>query len=224
MRTLRNVLIATVAILAVLVAAPAFAQTPAQQPVQKEQGLGVFLQGGFTSGSTYQSNGLPNMDGVSPRGVIFGIGFGGNKSGKFGIGADINYLIKSASNVTITDFGQFFESGTLKTHVLQVPVYGRINFGGYNTKAAPQFYIMFGGYVDILLKGAIDGVDIKDQFNGFDVGPLGGVGFEGGRVAIEARGLWALKTLQSTGNGTFLNGMEESKVFTFVLLFKVRLN
>jgi hypothetical protein len=219
-------MIATAAILALVVAAPAFAQTtPATQtpPVQNEQGLGVFVQGGFVSGSTYSSTGLPNMEKVTQKGVIFGIGFGGNKSGWFGIGADINYLIKSADDVTLLT-GGVFNAGTLKTHVLQVPVYGRVNFGGHQTKGAPTFYVLFGGYVDILLKGDIDGVDIKEQFNGFDVGPLGGVGFEVARIGIEGRGMWALKTLQSTGNGTFLNGMEESKVFTFVLLFKVRLN
>ena len=224
MRTFRRLMVSTLAVAALAVATPSFAQTtPPPAQAQNEQGLGVFVQGGFVWGSTYSSTGLPNMSDISQKGVIMGVAFGGNKSGAFGIGADINYLIKSASGVTFSS-PDLFANGTLKTHVLQVPVYGRVNFMGHSTKNAPTLYVIFGGYVDILLKGAIDGVDIKEQFNGFDVGPMGGVGFEVSRIGIEGRGYWALKTLQSTGNGTFLNGMEESKVFTFVLLFRVRLH
>ena len=223
MRTFRRTMFLTLALAAMLVATtPAFAQTTAP-PAQNEQGLGVFLQGGFVWATTYSSEGLPNLDTISQKGVIFGIGFGGNKSGWFGIGADINYLIRNASDVEIIGPG-LFETGTLKTHVLQVPVFGRVNFTGRDTKSAPTLYVIFGGYVDILLKAAINSVNIKDQFNGFDVGPLFGIGFEAARVGIEGRGYYAMKTLQSTGNGTFLNGMESTKLFTFVILFKVRLN
>jgi len=244
-------MIATVAVFVLAAATPSFAQTdstpapaapaklnlkltmprgftPELAPAQaqrNEEGLGIFVQGGFTVGSTYGENGLPGYDSLSPTGVIFGMGFGGNKSGVFGIGADINYLIKSTDNVELLDFdNDIFEEGTLTTHVLQIPVYGRFNFMGHSTKSAPTLYVLFGGFVDILLQSKIDGVNVKDSFNGFDIGPLVGVGFEVARIGIEYRGHWAMKTLQSTGGGTFLNGLEESKVFTHVLLFKVRLN
>ena len=237
MQSFRRMMIALVALAALAAATPAFAQnalpppnvpltfgTPtAPVPGQNEQGLGIFIQGGFVRGNTYSSTCPAGCNTtLNPTGFIVGIGFGGNKSGAFGIGADINYIVKSADNVTLV--GTTFATGTLKTQIINIPVYGRVNFMGHSTKSAPTLYVIFGGYVDILLKGDIDGIDIKDQFNGFDVGPIGGIGFEVARVGIEGRGMWALKTLQSTGNGTFLNGMTESKVFTFVLLFKVRLN
>jgi hypothetical protein len=233
----RRLTFALTAIVALVAATPAFAQnsigslpsvtfsTPAPAPKmqEKEQGLGIFLQGGFVRGTTYSSTCPVSCDNkLNPTGFIVGVGFGGNKSGAFGIGADINYELKSTDNVTL--IGTTFAAGTLKTQVIQIPIYGRVNFMGHATKSAPTLYVIFGGYIDILLKGDIDGIDVKDDFNGFDIGPMGGIGFEVARVGIEGRGMWAMKTLQSTGNGTFVNGMTESKVFTFVLLFKVRLN
>jgi len=234
-------MIALVALIALTAATPAFAQnntpppgalgisftpTPAPVPGQNEQGLGIFVQAGFVRGSTYSST-CPVSCGsgneLKPTGFIVGVGFGGNKSGAFGIGVDINYIVKNADNATLVINGNPF-TGTLKTQIIDIPIYGRVNFMGHSTKSAPTLYVVFGGFVDILMKGDIGNTDIKDQFNGFDVGPMGGIGFEVSRVGIEGRGMWAMKTLQNTGNNTFLNGMTESKVFTFVLLFKVRLN
>jgi hypothetical protein len=235
MYTFRRLMFALAPLVALVAATPAFAQdsTPAPASVtlstpgpkmqaEKEQGLGIFLQGGFVRGTTYSSTCSPLGcgDKLSPTGFIVGVGFGGNKSGAFGIGADINYELKTTDNVQL--IGTTFPNGTLKTQVIQVPVYGRVNFMGHATKSAPTLYVMFGGYIDILLKGDIDGVDIKDDFNGFDVGPMGGIGFEVARVGIEGRGMWALKSMDK--NGSSLNGLTDSKVFTFVLLFKVRLN
>ena len=226
MRTFRRFLIATFAIVAVLAAAPAFAQTSTQPaPVQKEQGLGVFIQGGYVQSSTYNSSGLPNSAGLSPKGGIIGIGFGGNKSGAFGVGVDINYVFTSASDVTVLNLDEaIFETGTLKSQSLNIPIYGRINIGGHNTKNAPTFYIPFGWFFDVLLKSDVGGFDVKNAFNGFGTGPLVGAGFEVARIGIEGRGEWTVKELQSTGGGTFLNGLTSSKLFRFVLLFKVRLN
>jgi hypothetical protein len=235
MYTFRRLMFALVAIAALVAATPAFAQngigtlppvtfsTPAPAPKmqENEQGLGIFLQGGFVKGNTYSSTcPISCPEKLSPTGFIVGVGFGGNKSGAFGIGADINYEYKTTDNVAL--IGTTFPVGTLKTQVINIPVYGRVNFMGHATKSAPTLYILFGGYVDILMKGEIDDVDIKDDFNGFDVGPMGGIGFEVARVGIEGRGMWALKTMQKDGSS--FNGMTETKVFTFVVLFKVRLN
>jgi hypothetical protein len=228
MRTFRRLLIATVAIAVVLAAAPAFAQTapattqPAPPaPVQKQQGLGVFLQGGYIRSSSYGSGGTVDLN-LDPQGVIFGIGFGGNKSGAFGIGADINYVMKSAAD--IEPFDVTIPTGTLKTQYLNIPVYGRFNIGGHNTKNAPTFYIPAGWFFDILLTSKLDSLDVKSKFDGFQTGPLVGAGFEVARIGIEFRGQWAITELASTGGGTFLNGMTDAKVFTWVALFKVRLN
>ena len=220
MRIFRKAIITTLAAAALLAAAtPTFAQT---QP--KQQGLGVFVQGGYIQSSTYAENGVPTSD-VSPKGGIIGVGFGGNKSGWFGVGVDLNYMFTSASDVTVLNIGEAIaENGTLKSQTLDIPVYGRINFGGQSTKNAPTFYVPIGWFFDIRLNADIDGTDVMDAFNGFSTGPMVGAGFEVYRIGVEARGMWAIKELQSTGGGTFLNGVQDSKAFTFVLLFKVRLH
>ena len=251
MRILRQMTIAMITIGALMASTPAFAQSttdtesapvrlamPTAAPLkiskmatfipqtENEQGLGIFVQAGFLRGSTYNEDGLPGFEEINPNGFVFGVGFGGNKSGVFGIGVDVNYMIKSADNIDLTNLDDeiFNLTGELKTHVINIPIYARFNFFGHSTKSAPTLYAMGGGFIDILLNAKLADVDVKDYFNGFDIGPVVGVGFEVARVGVEARGQWAMKTLQNTGNGTFLNGLEESKVFTFVLLFKVRLN
>jgi hypothetical protein len=244
MTTLRRLTALLFVFTALATAVPAAAQDSATRPrfnvpasfapqdSPDEQGLGFFIQGGWVRVTTYGANGLPAAGAIQSGipGFMFGIGFGSNKSGHFGIGADINYYIVSDSNATFFDlFGNPGPSGSLKLHYLQVPVIGYIRFFGTGTKEAPSLYAMVGGYVDILLKGALSGINIKEAFNGFDVGPLAGIGFEVARIGIEARFHWAMRTLQSTGinhNGqnTFLNGLEDSKKLTFVLLLKVRLN
>jgi len=226
MRIFRRVLVSTLALAALLVATPTFAQTP--PPQGNEQGLGVFLQGGFTWSKLYGSGSdtIPTDLSDSSTGVVFGVAFGGNKSGWFGIGADINYMIRNVDTARLIgiDVPGGVIQGALKTHYLDIPVYGRVNFMGHQTKGAPTAYVIFGGFVDIMLKGQIDGIDVKDQFNGFDVGPLFGAGFEVARVGFEFRGNWSVRSLNSTGNGTFLNGLEKSNQFTLLLLFRVRLN
>lgn len=192
-----------------------------------EQGLGVFVQAGWVR--AMQRGGdqiLPSgaFD-DSFNGYLFGISFGGNKSGHFGLGADVNYMVKGADNVWFFDTdNEIDEVGTLKRHYLQIPVWARINFMGQSTKEAPTLYVMFGGFADILLKGEINDIDIKEHFNGVDFGPLVGVGFEVVRIVVEFRVDWTARSLKSTGGGTFLNGLEKSRDVSMLLLFKVRLN
>jgi hypothetical protein len=188
--------VAVVALVAV--AAPALAQTtpPAgQPPVQpKEQGLGIFVQGGWVRSSTFSASGAPDMQSLDPQGGIFGIGFGGNKSGAFGVGVDLNYMVKTASDVRFIDIPNLiFEDGDLNTQILDIPVYGRFNIGGHRTKNAPTFFIPFGWFFDILVKSDINGVDIKDAFNGFQTG-RSSWRLRGLTDGIEARGQWALET------------------------------
>jgi len=230
MRTFRRLMIASVAIAALLVAAPALAQTtttqatPAQTTpppaqVQKQQGLGVFLQGGYVRSSTYSSGGTVDLN-LNPQGVIFGIGFGGNKSGAFGVGVDLNYVWKTDSD----DFGN-----EIRTQTLSIPVYGRFNIGGHNTKNAPTFFIPVGWFFDVLLSSkASDGTDTldlldKEIFNGFQTGPLVGAGFEVARIAVEGRFQWALMDILTKKEIDDFGGVR-GKEFSFVLLFKVRLN
>lgn len=249
MRTLRSLTIALAALFAFAAATPALAQStnltpgkrfwPAFKPsststttrtqdTENEQGLGVFLQGGWVRVSTYGPNGLPTEDlqNTALQGWLVGIAFGGNKSATAGVGVDINYMVIGDSDTGLFDHPG---PGELSLHYIDIPVYARINFFGHETKNRATLYAIIGGFVDILLKGELDGVNVKEQFNGFDMGIVAGAGFEAARLGIELRGNWALRTLQSTGvnhngNNTFKNGLEDTKKLTIMLLFRLRLN
>lgn len=212
MRTLRHSMIAAVTIATLLAAVPALAQTtpaPAQPPVVKQQGLGIFVQGGYVF--TDLSGDLKNLD-FSPQGFLVGIGFGGNKSGAFGVGVDLNY-------VWLTDKDP--ETGeSVKSQTLNIPVYGRFNIGGHNTKNAFTFYIPAGWFFDVLMSTKSGSTDIKDIFNKFQTGPLVGAGFEVARIAVEFRAQWAVMDLLKNGGTDNPAG----KSATYIVLLKVRLN
>jgi hypothetical protein len=155
---------------------------------------------------------LKDLD-FQPQGFLVGVGFGGNKSGAFGVGVDLNY-------VWLTDKDP--DSGeSVKTQTLDIPVYGRFNIGGHNTKNAFTFYIPAGWFFDILMSSKSGSTDIKDLFNGFQTGPLVGAGFEVARIAVEFRAQWALMDLLKTGDE---NNNPAGKSATYIVLLKVRLN
>ena len=227
----RRLMIALAAIVALVAATPAFAQnstapaprfsvkplfsvtpsTPAPAPrkQEKQQGLGIFVQGGFvyqtiyTGGTDFESK---------PKGFIAGIGFGGNKSGTFGVGVDLNYVWTTNSDTFL---------GSTETQALNIPVYGRFNIGGHNTKNAFTFYIPVGWFFDINLSNKAGDFDLTDDFNSFQTGPLAGLGFEVYRIGIEGRAQWAVTNMLKDGN---LFGTTDPKQFSFIVLLKVRLN
>lgn len=225
MRTLRRLMLTTLAAVAILAAAtPAFAQdpttntpapapapsrapVPAPVPVVKQQGLGVFLQGGYVYQTTY--TGGTNFN-STPQGFIVGVGFGGNKSGTLGAGVDINYVWTNNSDAD------------QKSQYLNIPVYARINIGGHNTKNAFTFYIPAGWFFDVNLSNQANGIDVKDAFNGLQTGPLVGAGFEVYRIGVEGRAQWSISDLAANGTNTIFS--TDAKQFTFVLLFKVRVH
>jgi hypothetical protein len=208
----------TLAVVALLAAAtPTFAQNapatnpppapqPSPQPVVKQQGLGVFIQGGYVYQTIYSGDGGFES---TPQGFIVGVGFGGNKSGTFGIGVDINWMWTNNSD------------NDQKIQTLDIPVYGRFNIGGHNTKNAFTFFIPVGWFFDINLSNQLNGIDFKDAFNGLQMGPLVGAGFEVYRIAIEGRAQWGITKLLSDGS---VLGTSNAKPFTFIVLFKVRVH
>jgi hypothetical protein len=235
-------MIATAAVAGLALATPALAQTTFSAPVpakrlwpsfapelttktapkqtRNEQGLGIFVQGGWVRQTQYGADGLPENIDAALQGWIVGIAFGGNKSGWFGVGVDINYMV-----IGDDDTGIFQDGGDLSLHYIDIPVYGRINFFGHKTKNAATLYAIVGGFVDILLQGDLGDLDVKDSFNGFDAGIVGGLGFEVARIGIEWRVNWALTTLASDDGGlTFNNGLEDSRKFTMMILFRFRLH
>jgi hypothetical protein len=227
----RRLMFALAAIAALVAATPAFAQnstapaprfsmkplfsvtpttptTPAPKG-EKQQGLGIFVQGGYVYQTIY--SGGTDFD-SKPQGFIAGIGFGGNKSGTFGVGVDLNYVWTTNSDTFL---------GSTESQGLNIPVYGRFNIGGHNTKNAFTFYIPVGWFFDINLSNKAGDFDLTDDFNGFQTGPLAGLGFEVYRVGIEGRAQWAVTNMLKDGN---LFGTTDPKQFTFIVLFKVRLN
>ena len=52
----------------------------------------------------------------------------------------------------------------------------------------------------INLKQESYGVDISDDFNGADIGVIGGLGVEFFRIGIEGRGNWGLRNINTDGN------------------------
>jgi hypothetical protein len=232
MYTFRRLMFALVAIVALVAATPAFAQnspapaprfsvkprfavtpttptaptTPAPQ-AEKQQGLGIFAQGGYVYQTTYTGG---TDFSSTPQGFIAGIGFGGNKSGTFGVGVDLNYVWTDNTDKS------------LKTQYLNIPVYGRFNIGGHNTKNAFTFFIPVGWFFDINLSNELNGADVKNAFEGFQTGPLAGFGFEVYRVGLEARGQWSVSQLLKDGND--LGFTPDAKQFTLIVMFKVRLN
>jgi hypothetical protein len=212
MPILRRLMLTTLSAAALLASAtPTLAQTPAPKPAAtpapKEQGLGIFLQGGYVYQTIY--TGGASFD-SKPQGFIAGVGFGGNKSGWLGVGVDINYVWTNNSNAD------------QKTQYLDIPVYARINIGGHQTKNAFTFYVPAGWFFDVNLSNQNNGIDVKDAFNGFGTGPLVGAGFEVARIGVEGRAQWGILNMLSDGS-IFSNGTN-AKQFTFILLFKVRLN
>src|SRR4029453_13893575 len=119
--------------------------------------LGVFGQGGFTWTKLYGSGSdvIPSDLSNSATGVIFGIAFGGNKGGWFGVGFDVNYMIPNVDTAALTGLPGGDLNGPLKTQYIDVPIYGRVNFIGHATKNAPTLYVIFGGFVDMMVKGTI---------------------------------------------------------------------
>jgi len=210
MRTFRRLIVTTLAAAALLaVATPAFAQG-GTAPAPKEQGLGIFAQGGGVF--TTSTGNLPSD--FNPAGFLVGIGFGGNKSGAVGVGVDLNYVW-----LTDTEEGS---SDSIRSQYLDIPVYARINIGGHRTKNAFTFYVPAGWFFDVLLSSKFGGEDIKDNFNGFQTGPMVGAGFEVARVGVEFRAQWALMDLLKT-DGEF-EGNASGKSVTYIVLFKVRLH
>lgn len=228
MRIFRHLTIAIVFLASLAMAVPALAQStntapglrlwptfapeltktttaaPATPAAMKQQGLGIFVQGGYV----YTTITGQDINDFHPQGFLVGVGFGGNKSGTFGVGVDINWVWKSDS-----------EGGdSLTSQYVNIPVYGRFNIGGHNTKNAFTFYIPAGWFFDILVSSKFAGQDIKDIFNGFTTGPMVGAGFEVARIAVEGRAQWAVTDLLKADQET------AGKPFSIIVLLKVRLN
>src|SRR5690348_12243395 len=92
MQIYRRVMFAFVAMAALLMASPAFAQGGAQAPQpQVNSGFGIGALGGFTWTQPSTSDAGAT---AAKAGYVFGLWFGGNRDSRAGLGAEVNYLVK----------------------------------------------------------------------------------------------------------------------------------
>lgn len=227
-RTRSTILTALLALIAA--ASPAFAQTdaPAGAPVPAitapvtfapkqfdPQGIGIFVQGGFTKATAFDAGTSGSFMGQqgSLSGFIVGAGFGGNKSGFIGFGADVNIMTRGGE--------MFF--GDLTTTALNIPVYARFNFMGRESREAATAYAIVGGALDFMMSAKLDDMDVKDAFNTFQPGMLFGAGFEMKRIAAEFRLTFSPSVLAEDEDGNYWFGLSDFRQATIVILFRYRI-
>jgi hypothetical protein len=193
------------AVAVIATAAPAYAQDD----------LGVFVQLGYVKATAFDvgTNGDYFGQQGSLSGVLVGVGVGGNKSGKVGFGADVNYMARDGQLV----FGE------LKTHYLNVPVYARFNFMGYDSRDAAQAYALAGAALDFLMSSKLNGTDVSERFSSFAPGIMFGGGFEARRFGFEMRVTFSIRTLKEDEDGDIWMGLSDFRQASVLFLFKYRL-
>jgi len=171
-------------------------------------GVGV----GAKIGPLFPSVSSENLTSFKNRtGWMGGLWFGGNRTGAVGIQAELMYAKKNIPSALAAS------GGDVDLHYLEIPVMARINIGSSNKAAG---YILVGPSFDINLKAELNGLDVKSQYEGLDLGIIGGAGVEITRLLIEARYNWGLR---NAVNGDLTN-TREIKTRTFAILFGLRFN
>jgi hypothetical protein len=170
-------------------------------------GVGV----GAKIGPLFPSVSSDNITNFKNRtGWMGGIWFGGNRAGTVGVEGEIMYAKKNVPDSLGRD---------TDLHYLEIPILLRVNVGSSNRERVAG-YVIAGPAFDVKLKAELNGVDIGSQYEGLDIGVIGGVGVEITRFLIEGRYNWGLRNVVN-GN---LATTTEIKTRTFALLFGVRFN
>lgn len=174
---------------------------------QNQQGFGFGIKGGFLFPSF--SNATDEFDDNS--GTAIGIFFGGNRTGDIGVMGELLYVRKNIG------------SGSAETTIyyLEIPILLRINIGDHSVNGF-NVYGIVGPVVDIRLnaKLKLNDLDVKERYEGVDLGVIAGAGVEFLRFIAEARYNWGLRSVQDGdfGNTTKIKGR------TFYILFGFRIN
>jgi hypothetical protein len=171
-------------------------------------GIGV----GAKIGPLFPSVGKEVTNFENRTGWMGGIWFGGNRSGDVGVQAEVMYAKKNIPSPLIA-------GGDVDLHYLEIPVMLRLNFGSANRERVAG-YIIAGPAFDINLKAELNGLDVKSQYEGLDLGVIAGAGVEITRFLIEGRYNWGLRNVVDGD----LTNTREIKTRTFVILFGVRFN
>jgi len=195
-----SVRLGIVLILSVLVSAvPAVAQ-------DRHEGVGVGVKGGYLYNSLDFTGDEDLFDGEA--GWMAGLFFGGNRPGNVGVMAEVNVLKKSALHAGNDEPNNLY--------YLQVPVMLRVNAGSRNLSGVSVYGIV-GPAVDLKIGETINS-NLIDEYEGFDVSIVGGVGVEITRLIIEARGTWGQRSIATDF------GDEEIKSRSFAVLVGFRFN
>jgi hypothetical protein len=145
-------------------------------PASHHEGIGIGVKGGpvFASISQAQSAGVTLKNN---NGFLFGLFLGGNRPGAVGVMAEIDYAKKGAKDSS---------GNALSLYYVEIPVLLRINIGSSSLNGV-SFYIIGGPAFAIQLKGSLNGVDVKSQYQTLDINYIIGAGVEITRFILEGR-------------------------------------
>jgi hypothetical protein len=138
-------------------------------------------------------------------GWMGGIWFGSSTAGDVGVQAEIMYAKKNVPDALGRD---------IDLRYLELPVMLRINVGPSNRVGG---YIIAGPAFDVNLRSELNGVDVGEQYEGLDLGLIGGAGVEITRFLVEARYNWGLRNIAKANLAT-----TKIKTRTFAILFGMR--
>jgi hypothetical protein len=204
MRVFRGLALTAAVLSTFALAAPVYAQSNASH---EDNGIGIGVEGMITRSSIHADN-VGDLF-KSKTGSGFGLWVGGNKNGLIGFTGEFIYLTRN-----VEANGQ-----ELKSRALEIPAVFHINVGS-RSRNGISGYGLVGPVFTINLKQTLDDVDVSDNFNGADIGIMGGAGIEIYRFGIEGRGNWGFRNISDEGDFTDSN----AKQFTFELLGKFRFN
>jgi hypothetical protein len=204
MRVFRRIVFSSLAILTSLsLAQPALAQSG--NASTEDTGIGVGVEGMITRASVHADDAADIFK--SRTGSGFGLWVGGNKNGLIGFTGEFIYLTRNVDQ----------NGETLKTRALEIPAVFHVNVGS-RSRNGVTVYGVAGPVFTINLKQTLADIDVSDNFNGADIGVIGGAGIELYRFAIEGRGNWGLRNISDEGD------LSTAKTFSFELLGKFRFN
>jgi len=172
-------------------------------PSNSDSGIAVGVLGMITRTSWRGDENLGTFSLDNKTGYGFGLWVGGNRNGLIGFTGEFIYVVRG--------------NDEFRTKALQIPAVFHINFGS-STANRGRGYLVLGPSFTVNLKQEANGVDISDNFNGADVGLIGGAGVEVLHIGIEARGNWGLRNISKSGDVT------NTKTFTFEVLGKFAFN
>jgi hypothetical protein len=165
--------------------------------------------GGIKGGFLYSTLKFDEASDVfdSHNGWTVGIFFGSKKDRAVGIQGELNLLQKGAED----------PAGPVKLYYLQLPVLLRVGTGG-----SVRVYGITGVAFDFKVGESSPDFAIVQEWNGVDVGFVGGGGVEFGFFLVEARGTWGLKNIAKSFLSPFEGDSVKSNTFAIQAGFRFK--